>query len=1775
MFGIPLFESVENLESLRFDYEIRALDSLRFEDYSYIACGDKSGHLRVLRLEHGRCVSCLNERLERKVIGLRLLRAWPATGQPALLVALETHDSHNLLVFPQFDDSSERIVVSHELGLPQFIGPSTSDLDGDTLIFGFQSGMLLAGSIDSSSGGRAATLVHKWSIWLNSKPVAACGATGSSLDTESSRTLFVASFAGTISRFSFVVNSSGVLYSRVQATEVATLQSPVKSILPLQNLARVSEDLEGIIGIAGSTFFCAFRSKREVNHAIDDGQFTLLTEAFGSLLQSIAFGCYSLPGKRAQTRNAILLGDSDGVLRSRMFSEPIGPKNLYEVMFRQRDMHRQKCDDRVLTMLAIGPEYGADGLLVLALGMGNHQLKFVELRDKSPLMKELLDHFPSLKQLCSEQFSSDLFLKEITNLAIVNETKGNATRMLLAILSRQRIGEDTVAQRILSDSSVDPRLIDQFVVLIYWLLSSSTRSFQIHVQRFLCQLITEHGQQQAGVAAPGLDPVSSAINTLVGDIEKFWVGGKSYSHKIGNLIDLVRMNRPEKKLDSVVYQACLNDRGYSIEAQARVSDYEIWALRPIGAYLLVSDNGGYLHCLKPDFSRDKQPIDVKKYDTRLCSGRRPSELHHNFVRDILLLPGNKYGVLVLWTGGLWRFPLDEFICASDSDDTSMRIESVLFENRDCKLLHPEIFVYSIRIDPSTNRVFAGDRVGMIYELRDFNQEKPKMVQMHEQSRKLEYNPVWDFDLLESGVLVFGTRSGAISRVNVDDHHETINHFNSLPYFNICKALGENRAVFGTEQGNVVALDFSGSDPHCIWTYSLPGPIRFIENCRENNLLIGGMCSKAVVISDSGAIRDDFYMYDPINARRGEDVMTNRVFRVSTQQEYADSSHLALYAGDHEGIVRKVTFYQKRLFEDDIVAFLKERKGGTHDRTRSDILLRCIDVEVSALKRLFTVEQAQNTSIEEMFLSIKRMARTRRYGHFAGVLLALLPNCIRQFQSDFHRDHTIVKKHYYELQDSLSLVTNAWGLENESHCQDILKTLGVELLMIMTDDSLSAAIEQAVVNSTPNTMKSLVELVEDVHVHCIPSSLIDIYDRFMTALLQVKEASAPSLDGIISLICTQLSGGSFDKHMPDPLLQKATDILACAINAYNFCSVKLCHILAMKRVDINVFHHLIHKTDEDRKKDIMRSFYFLCRSLLSGKELAFELDNLVDSVKRLTPERSSDSGFRREFAGYFDAMREVLDCGNWLDFAAISHLKLTAANLEDLPMLEQLTMPIARDHATPTSREVTQEWLSELSQCAARLVEVTRACDTDKSPEQYPFMELLSLRRAIRNLKTVNVAVPTNNQIYGLLLFRLVRRLDDLLTGLCEHSLPISVVSHVATKLDRLLSAAKNQHDPIPTILHPKARSTYVDSCRLLWLATCVSLDAQIAVFRYWEEQRGVQLNVHQTIFEGALSKPQMATKEMEQQLHARQKHPQSFTFSIFLPTENDVFAEFNFIECTFPPNQRTAYYLRHYTLFSVLNLFLQAFNTASETEFRIRLSQKLFAHQSGEPITSILKLLEPLTDEEEPFYDPDGSQLLDYLRRIERLAKQVLRRAEYILNVAKEFSDVAVIPEEFDLATMVNEVTRDMRGVMRSLSIQGDIYVERTVKQGTIVHSDEDKIRQILEQLLRNSMKYCEQRRRIELEVWTVNERVFFTVSDNGVGIPEAELPYVFTLYYRGQYSEEHKIDGTGLGLWASWHLTRLLGGRISVADRQPASSGTVITLELPRHYAIKGDAHA
>ncbi|MEW5938875.1 MAG: GAF domain-containing protein, partial [Chloroflexota bacterium] len=191
---------------------------------------------------------------------------------------------------------------------------------------------------------------------------------------------------------------------------------------------------------------------------------------------------------------------------------------------------------------------------------------------------------------------------------------------------------------------------------------------------------------------------------------------------------------------------------------------------------------------------------------------------------------------------------------------------------------------------------------------------------------------------------------------------------------------------------------------------------------------------------------------------------------------------------------------------------------------------------------------------------------------------------------------------------------------------------------------------------------------------------------------------------------------------------------------------------------------------------------------------------------------------------------------------------------------------------------------------------------------------------------------------------------------------------------------------------------------------------------------------------------------------------------------------------------------------------------------------------------------------------------LDNLDKVLSSGEHLLNLINTVLDIAKiEAGRMEVQTSNFSLEALGEQCLQTAQPL-----IHPGVRLEKDFEPGpTLVYSDQDKIKQIVLNLLGNAAKFTHTGR-VRLVIRREGSRVSIAVSDTGIGINKEALERIFEEFQQADTSATRKYGGTGLGLSISRSLARLLGGELTAVSEP--GRGATFTLVLPVHY---GDASA
>jgi len=184
--------------------------------------------------------------------------------------------------------------------------------------------------------------------------------------------------------------------------------------------------------------------------------------------------------------------------------------------------------------------------------------------------------------------------------------------------------------------------------------------------------------------------------------------------------------------------------------------------------------------------------------------------------------------------------------------------------------------------------------------------------------------------------------------------------------------------------------------------------------------------------------------------------------------------------------------------------------------------------------------------------------------------------------------------------------------------------------------------------------------------------------------------------------------------------------------------------------------------------------------------------------------------------------------------------------------------------------------------------------------------------------------------------------------------------------------------------------------------------------------------------------------------------------------------------------------------------------------------------------------------------------------RLNNLNEEVIRFGKLIdnLNVLKEFESesIKLNYEEIFLDKLITDICQDFFIAAENKNIKINYFIKPD--KDYRITGDRDKLKQVFINLLSNAVKFTEKNGEILINLYTNNKIIIVEVIDNGVGIKQEDLPYIFERLYRGDKSRQ-QIEGTGIGLTIVKNILQLHNASISVDSFE--GKGTTVKIYFKR----------
>ena len=226
-------------------------------------------------------------------------------------------------------------------------------------------------------------------------------------------------------------------------------------------------------------------------------------------------------------------------------------------------------------------------------------------------------------------------------------------------------------------------------------------------------------------------------------------------------------------------------------------------------------------------------------------------------------------------------------------------------------------------------------------------------------------------------------------------------------------------------------------------------------------------------------------------------------------------------------------------------------------------------------------------------------------------------------------------------------------------------------------------------------------------------------------------------------------------------------------------------------------------------------------------------------------------------------------------------------------------------------------------------------------------------------------------------------------------------------------------------------------------------------------------------------------------------------------------------------------------------------------------------HELRTPLTSIIGYVELMQRDENLAKSPEAKL---YLEVLERNSQILLTLVESMLSLSKFDSEVGRLPEK---PVPLGETIESAIFVLKPAFEAADISIKLDLVNDVVVKGDAGQLTQLFINLISNSIKFSNSQGSVDISLSTItdgkNEMARISITDHGIGIPESDIPLLFTRFFRAGNVNSGSHPGTGLGLAIVKQIIDHHKGSIQVQSELGKGSTFLIEIPIMRGVPVNG----
>jgi len=247
-------------------------------------------------------------------------------------------------------------------------------------------------------------------------------------------------------------------------------------------------------------------------------------------------------------------------------------------------------------------------------------------------------------------------------------------------------------------------------------------------------------------------------------------------------------------------------------------------------------------------------------------------------------------------------------------------------------------------------------------------------------------------------------------------------------------------------------------------------------------------------------------------------------------------------------------------------------------------------------------------------------------------------------------------------------------------------------------------------------------------------------------------------------------------------------------------------------------------------------------------------------------------------------------------------------------------------------------------------------------------------------------------------------------------------------------------------------------------------------------------------------------------------------------------------------------------LFIIAAIITRSFERLAEASRLKSEFISIVSHQLRSPLSNLKWTIELLMSGKLGMIE---ERQIEYFKIIKENSNRMHELVSDLLTVSRiESAKLPFKEEDFSMQELVRNLINEYKPLISAYNVKVVFNESNDLPH---VFSDPSRIKLVIENLLDNAVRYTKQRGEIKIELSQKNSNIYFSIKDNGVGIPEKDKKYIFQKFFRSENALKHQTKGSGLGLYISKAIIKKAKGKIGFQSTENKGSTFWFTLPLKK----------